>query len=323
LSNSTTEERDGNMSPAIEPLYVRFQVPDLRRAEVFLNDFGMVSVARDGDRLYLRGTGAAPWLYEAVLGSESRFVGAGFRVATRSDLTRLVDLEGSSPVQAVSDAPGGGHRVRMRMADGFEIDAVHGAAETPLNSSRAPIHLNTARAKPRLNSFVRTPREPALIAKLGHFVLHVRDHKSAVAWLQKRLGLMASDYMGPPGDPDAAVGTFLRIDRGAEPVDHHCLLVLGSDKPGLHHASFEVEDIDALMAGHDHLAERGYRLDCGVGRHLLGSQIFDYWRDPFGFRIEHYTDGDRVDDSHVPSIFSGSADETTQWGARPPKDFFE
>jgi hypothetical protein len=25
---------------------------------------------------------------------------------------------------------------------------------------------------------------------------------------------------------------------------------------------------------------------------LLGSQLFDYWRDPDGFEFEHYTDGD-------------------------------
>jgi catechol 2,3-dioxygenase-like lactoylglutathione lyase family enzyme len=159
--------------------------------------------------------------------------------------------------------------------------------------------------------------------RLGHFVLHVRNHQAAVAWLRRRLGLIPSDYMGPPGDPAQAAGTFLRVDRGEELVDHHCLLVLGTDKPGVHHCSFEVEDLDAVMAGHDYLRTRGYTHDCGVGRHLLGSQIFDYWRDPFGFRIEHYTDGDVVDHTHQPTIFSGSADETTQWGARPPKDFFE
>ncbi|KAH7201334.1 putative oxidoreductase [Fusarium oxysporum] len=32
----------------------------------------------------------------------------------------------------------------------------------------------------------------------------------------------------------------------------------------------------------------------GVGRHILGPQIFDYCRDPSEFIIEHYTDGDLV-----------------------------
>ena len=30
----------------------------------------------------------------------------------------------------------------------------------------------------------------------------------------------------------------------------------------------------------------------GIGRHVLGSQLFDYWFDPDGFEYEHYTDGD-------------------------------
>jgi len=310
------------MGRALEPLYVRYQVPDLARAEAFLRDFGMQPAGRDGDRLFFRGHSGAPWIYEAVRGAEARFLGAGFRMRSEADLAELAALEGSSPVQSV-DAPGGGSRVRMRMDDGFEIDAVHGiAAATPL-AARDPIALNTASAKPRRNRAVRIQHHAVPVMRLGHFVLHVRNHPAAVAWLRRRLGLIPSDYMGPPGDPAQAAGTFLRVDRGEELVDHHCMLVLGTDKPGVHHCSFEVEDLDAVMAGHDYLRTRGYTHDCGVGRHLLGSQIFDYWRDPFGFRIEHYTDGDVVDHRHQPTIFSGSADETTQWGARPPKDFFE
>ena len=311
------------MSRAIEPLYVRYQVPDLARSESFLHDFGMRRVAAGATRLFMRGEGRAPYVYEANLGEDARFLGAGFRMSEYSDLERLAVLPGSGPVESVDGVPGGGHRVRMRMADGFEIDAVHGAAPAPPLESRDAIALNTARAKPRINRFVRIARGVAPVTKLGHFVLHVRDHSAAVAWLRLRLGLIASDYMGPPGDPAQAAGTFLRVERGTELVDHHCLLVLGTDQPGVHHCSFEVDDVDALMAGHDHLQERGYTLDCGVGRHLLGSQIFDYWRDPFGFRIEHYTDGDMVNHLHQPAIFSGTADETTQWGAKPPKDFFE
>ena len=311
------------MSHAIEPLYVRYQVPDLVRMEAFLHDFGMQTAQQSATQLFMRGSGSTPYVYEAVAGAEARFLGAGFRVAERADLERVAALEGSGPIEAIVDAPGGGHRVRMRMADGFDIDAVHGAAEAAPLATRDAIALNTARTKPRTNQFVRIAQAIAPVSKLGHFVLHVHEHRAAVAWLHQRFGLIASDNMGPPGDPEQAAGTFLRIDRGEQLVDHHCLLVLGTDKPGVHHCSFEVEDVDAVMAGHDFLLQRGYTLDCGVGRHLLGSQIFDYWRDPFGFRIEHYTDGDMVNHLHQATIFSGSADETTQWGARPPKDFFE
>ncbi len=308
---------------ALEPLYVRYQVPDLARAEAFLTDFGLERAAGDSRRLFMRGLGSAPFSYEAVAGAEPRFLGAGFRVADDAELAALAALEGSGPVEDVSGEPGGGQRVRMRMPDGFEIDAVRGQRPAPTRPGRAAFRLNTAYDKPRSNAWVRIAPGIAPVIRLGHFVLHVSEHRRSVDWLHARLGLVASDYMGPPGDPALAAGTFLRIDRGDALVDHHCMLVLGTERPGVHHCSFEVEDLDALMAAHDYLDQRGHRLDCGVGRHLLGSQIFDYWRDPFGFRIEHYTDGDLVNGSHRPSIFSGTADQTTQWGARPPKDFFE
>ncbi|MNT69138.1 hypothetical protein D3C72_2074320 [compost metagenome] len=56
---------------------------------------------------------------------------------------------------------------------------------------------------------------------------------------------------------------------------------------------------------------------------MLGSQVFDYWKDPNGFRIEHYTDGDVCDASFQPGTFNGTACETTQWGMEPPLEFFQ
>ena len=45
-----------------EMAYVRLSVPDLDRMEAFLTDFGMVKVHRDGQRMYMRGIGDAPFL---------------------------------------------------------------------------------------------------------------------------------------------------------------------------------------------------------------------------------------------------------------------
>lgn len=312
------------MNKAVDVCYVRYQIDDLPRMEVFLRDFGMAPAAdSDGDRLFMRGSGEAPFVYEAVLGDECRFLGAGFIVSSEAELHRLADLPGSGSVENVSDAPGGGKRVRMQMPDGFQIDAIHGAKAVAPWTSPSEAGFNSAYAKPRKNAAVRIERRAMPVKRLGHFVLHVTNHDQSVGWLRERLGLVPSDYLGVPGYPNQIIGTFLRVDDGERWVDHHCMLVLQTPEPGVHHSSFEVEGLDAVMSAHDYLVDRGYQLDCGVGRHLLGSQIFDYWRDPFGFRIEHYTDGDVVNHLHQPSVFSGTADQTTQWGAKPPKDFFE
>ena len=51
-------------------------------------------------------------------------------------------------------------------------------------------------------------------------------------------------------------------------------------------------NIDDLMRGHTHLKNAGRKAAWGVGRHILGSQVFDYWKDPWGHELEHWTDGD-------------------------------
>jgi hypothetical protein len=40
---------------------------------------------------------------------------------------------------------------------------------------------------------------------------------------------------------------------------------------------FEMHDFDTQVLGHDWLRSKGYANCWGVGRHIMGSQIFDYW----------------------------------------------
>lgn len=241
---------------------------------------------------------------------------------SRSDLEQLEKLEGSSEIQSATE-PGGGEEVVMYTPDGIEIKAIFGRERVQPLDDRHVIRLNNLTDKQRLNQPVRIQRGPCTVHKLGHFVLHVSDHDETVAWFKERFDFVDSDYFVPPGEEGPITGTFLRLDRGEEFVDHHFLLVLQSDWVGVHHSAFEVLDVDAVMSAHDYLIEEGFTPDVGVGRHMLGSQIFDYWKDPFGFRIEHYTDGDMVNSEHVPTRFNGTASDTTQWGNRPPLEFFQ
>jgi len=56
-----------------------------------------------------------------------------------------------------------------------------------------------------------------------------------------------------------------------------------------------------------------------VGRHILGSQIFDYWADPAGFKIEHYTDGDLFNEDTAARRYAHGL--LSIWGPELPKDF--
>ena len=121
-------------------------------------------------------------------------------------------------------------------------------------------------------------------------MLMVGDYATSSAWYQDLFGFIASDRVEVEGAP---VGVFMRCDRGDTPTDHHTLaMVQPPDGPGFGHAAFEVSGLDDLMVGHSYLKAHKRVHAWGVGRHKLGSQIFDYWRDPWGHELEHWTDGD-------------------------------
>lgn len=307
------------IAKAVDIESVRFSAPDLTRMSEFLEDFGLTAAqdSKDGV-LRMRGTGDAPFLHETVEG-EPAFISLAIRVRDVADLIALAEVEGV----AVEDAqgPGGGQRVWLRDPDGFVVEAVAGRARLP-TSSHEPINpWNTIARRERLGTAKRVSACPAQVVRLGHVVLGVTDMENTWAWWQSRFGLLASDEVRAPNGDLAAL--FIRCDRGNLPVDHHTLnfASIPGVPPKFHHAAFEVADLDDLMAGSQHLQERGYQHDWGVGRHILGSQVFDYWRDPWGHRVEHWTDGDLFD-AHSPV---NVADLPTmlghQWGPPAPLDF--
>ena len=308
---------------ALRPAHVIYEAPDLDRMQAFMQDFGLTVARRTDTDLWMAAADGTPFAHHTRRADKPAFVGAAFEFASLDDLHAIARLDGRGLQPQASSAPGGGWCLTLTMADGFRIEAIAGQQKTADDTTLPQQDpLNFLRSKGRVNRSVRVQPGPQRVRRFGHFVLHVSDHDASVAWLQQRFGLVAADFFGTPDKPPQIVGTFLRVNQGATLVDHHCVLVLQADHIGTHHCSFEMAGLDEVMLAHDHLVARGYQLDVGVGRHMLGSQIFDYWKDPFGFRVEHYTDGDVVNDDYVPSVFTGTADETTQWGARPDPAFF-
>ena len=62
------------------------------------------------------------------------------------------------------------------------------------------------------------------------------------------------------------------------------------------------------------MASAGYAHQWGIGRHILGSQIYDYWLDPWGHMVEHWTDGDLFNNQTPPNIASLTDLIGSQWG---------
>lgn len=316
IENSATRRV---IAKAVDVESVCFSAPDLGKMRTFLEAFGLIAVEGTGDGvLRMRGIGTAPFLHETVEGDPG-FISVAVRVRSIEDLQALADAEGLQ-IEAVP-GPGGGHRVRMTDPDGFQVDAVAGG--TPISPlASAPANpWNIASRRERVGEPKRVGAEPAHVARLGHVVLGVTDMAKTWEWWRSRFGLLVSDEVRAPNGDLAAL--FIRCDRGKEPVDHHTLNF--ASIPGVpakfHHAAFEVADLDDLMAGSHHLEAKGYRHDWGVGRHILGSQVFDYWRDPWGHRVEHWTDGDLFDADSPANIADLPAMMGHQWGPAAPADF--
>jgi hypothetical protein len=301
--------------PRPEPLvkaqslaFLMFEKPDLDACEAFLSDFGMQRVARDDERLLMRGHGSAPCIYMARRGDQARYTGAAFTVADEARLQKLTSLPGARPLSS-TEIPGGGSGVELVDPVGNLLWLITGQQALSPLPLRAPLHhhTNSYRETRRINATIRPPLEPAAVAKLGHVVLQTVDFPAMADWYMRHLGLIPTDvqYLAD-GSPNLA---FFRLDLGDTPADHHSFVLAGGIEEKYEHSAYEVVDLDALGQGQNVLRARGHRHMWGIGRHILGSQLFDYWYDPDGMEFEHYTDGDVFTASHethyVPLELSG------------------
>lgn len=294
--------------------HVRFRAPDLAAMRAFLEDFGLSVVEETARRIVARGSGPSPVAHITELG-EPGFAAIAFRAGSVADQERLAAAEGV----AVEDSglPGGGKTVTLKDPDGHTVQVIAGqAAAEPLPLSNS-VPWNRAGERQRLRATKRIAAGAAQVVRLGHVVLNVSDFRASERWYKERFGFITSDEI--EAAPGFAIGAFLRCDRGEAPTDHHTLFLLQAPKgPGFNHAAFEVADLDDLMRGHARLKEAGREAEWGVGRHILGSQVFDYWRDPWGHTLEHWTDGDLFtaqDGSNTASLQDLLG---VQWGPSMP-----
>jgi catechol 2,3-dioxygenase-like lactoylglutathione lyase family enzyme len=299
--------------------WLEFEKPNLDRAEAFAHAFGFSTALRTPDALQLRGTDPGAPCVLIREGPQSRFLGPAFQAADSADVQRLADATGRTPVKLPETV--GGLSVELTDPTGVAVRVVSDTHDLAALPGQEPLQLNVGHTTPRANSTQRPPREPAKVQRLGHVVLQTTKYLESLNWYLKHLGLIVSDFLYYPGQRERGpVMSFIRCDRGATPTDHHTLaMTLGPTR--YVHSAYQVADLDALAAGGEYLREHGYQHSWGIGRHIQGSQIFDYWRDPDGFMVEHYSDGDLFDNTLEPGWAPMAASGLAQWGPPATKDF--
>ncbi|HXC50851.1 MAG TPA: hypothetical protein VN634_08210 [Candidatus Limnocylindrales bacterium] len=317
---TTNQHTNGAAGPVIrvaDACFPRFQAPDLGRMQAFLEAFGMQTAARTDTALYMRGTDGDPHVHATHLG-EPAFLGLAFKASSRTDLERLAAATGSA-IETL-DEPGGGEAVRLRDPDGRMVDVVFGIEAVPAIPVRTHPPLNSGERRERVGTLQRVGQGPAQVKRFGHSAIKTTRLREVSEWYRRTLGLLVSDdiYMEGPEQP---IGSFLRCDRGSDPADHHTLLLLEAPEAKLGHCAWEVADFDDLMVGREHLLmnDNGGHPYWGIGRHILGGQIFDYWKDPFGFTVEHWTDSDLLR-ADAPAGSHHIMNALNQWGPMPPPD---
>ncbi|KAF5648789.1 metapyrocatechase 2 [Fusarium sp. NRRL 25303] len=332
MASQTQDIRNDPSKIQLERIaHVYFEHSDLDKFDEFAKDFGLIQVCRDANQIFYRGFGKDSYCYvarQSLTGVQS-FSGGAFVAQTQSDFDKAAALEGAV-VSDLSSFPGGGHQVTLKSPSGFLFHVVYGQQErTPDYSASSTLveslgPFNGTLVKRRFGQFQRFNHGPAMIHKLGHYGFIVADWEEEVRWYTSNFNFVPSDVQYDGTGANLDVIAFFHLDLGERFSDHHSLF-LSRAPPGehdrMHHSSFEVEDFDTQLLGHDWLAKKGYKSVWGVGRHILGSQIFDYWRDPSGFTIEHYADGDLVNISTKTK--RTQAGPLSIWGPEFPSDMTE
>jgi hypothetical protein len=292
--------------------HVTLERRDAAKMAEFLVDFGFVPLSNADGRQFLRAhDDGLPFSVEIVQGEHDSFVGFALAASSEDDLQRL-SIQTGVPLER-DDRPGGRWRVRLRDPSGFVVDLIHGSERVAPLSTREPITSLNAPGRPvRVNRPLRTAPVPAPVMRLGHVVLQVADLVDSMQWYMHHFGLLISDVQ-LVGD-ESPVLAFMRLDRGAVPVDHHSLALLGGPTPRLLHVSTETLDIEAVGQGQQYLRARDWTHHWGLGRHILGSQFFDYWKDPTGDEWEHYADGDLMTAEYPTGYWKLALGTLWSWG---------
>lgn len=302
--------------------HVYYRHKEWEKAHQFLLDFGFEELNQTDDKIYYRGYGREPFVYCLIKSDKEEFGGAGFVVESEDDLNYAAKVLPDATGPYELDAPGGGKCVTFKEpVDGFEWHLVYGQTPAPDERVLPQLSFNfpTDKHRPKAQ-FQRFEKKPAPVHKLGHFGLCVTNFNKAYEFYHTHFNFIDSELNH--NEKGENVTVFMRLDRGKEAVDHHTFFFFeGPRAPHVHHSSFETHDFDTQVLGHDWLRHKGYENCWGVGRHIMGSQIFDYWFDPSRFILEHYVDGDLLDSEHPTNVTPAGPDTLHVWGPDLPDTF--
>jgi catechol 2,3-dioxygenase-like lactoylglutathione lyase family enzyme len=260
-----------------------FEVPDLRVGKRFYTDFGLDG-SEVGESVVMRCPGRAQDQVVMREGPEKRL--HHISLGTSPDEIDGMRTALASRGVTFEDAPYDGAPDGLWFRDPDDLLVNLQIADDTPACAEPDIEINARGHIHRLNERgVAEKSEVSRPRRLGHILLFTCSVPAKVEFYTGALGMKLSDTMG--GD---IVG-FMRCGDGG---DHHVIALAKSEHPGFHHSSWEFGTVDDIGVATANMFERGHTHCWGFGRHVVGSNYFHYFRDPWGSLVEHFADIDVI-----------------------------
>lgn len=286
------------------------RVPDLNVAASFYEAFGL-RVARVGEVLTLKCAGSGHVWGRLVQGAAKGLAWLSFGCSDTDyrGLLRQLEASGAQRQDGPREAESGGSWYTD--ADGNLLQIKVGPKVSPGSRPAAPAaHAERLRAVEGGRKAAPRVRP----TRLSHVLLFSHDVPRQTAFYSEAVGLGIADT-------SLDLLSFLYGQHGS---DHHLLAFAKSARRGLHHVAWEVPSMEECGLGGMQMREAGYRDGWGVGRHGVGSNHFQYVRDPWGSYCEYSSDLDFI---AAGAVWQTGQHEPLEalcyWGPDLPQTFLE
>lgn len=270
-------------------------MPNLPTSAEFLRTFGL-RVQETPDQLHVR-TDFDDHVWAVIVHGQRKQLAYVSVACYAEDFRTLVGQIAAAGGAVAQPHPAGerdGHW--FRDPHGMLMHLKVGAKTSPDHKSSMP-DLNVA-ANER-GAPLRSLSAKVAPTRMSHLALFTPNVTDSVDFHTRALGLRLSDRSGD-------IVAFAHARHGS---DHHLLAFANGGGIGLHHSSWDVPTIDDVGRGNSQMRAAGHHNHWGPGRHVLGSNYFNYVEDPFHQWWEH--------SCHIDFIEKGIRWEPTN---SPPQD---
>ena len=279
-------------------------VPDVASSTAFFRDFGLtgdsVLSTRDGGEQLELVPSANRSLQRLGVGTDD--LDDLGRIADRAERSALGSVVESTGDRLVVAEPVTGLLVEITEADPYAVAPTTHTFNRPGANERFDVPAESV-----------LTADPVAPSNLTHVVYGTPDQPTTLQFFTEVLGFEISDQV--PG--------IIAFTRCGEV--HHNLAIQAAPVAFPHHIAFEVDDIDDVVRGGQHMVDIDPdRNMWGVGRHAIGSNWFWYLRDPSGTFVEYTADIDRISDQDLyrPKDWQGH-EFLYSFGPPVPAEFLE